>query len=568
MDELEMTTPVKPKAKKVNRKVVITSLVCLVLVGALVAAYFLIPRTPTTPVKVYDLATVGYVYEDVNLGQTFSGTVRSDNLQVEYLSDTQQVTEVFVKEGQVVKAGDALFSYDTTLDSLAVERKDLEVQQLQLNLQIAKDDLKAINKLKPMVIPATTKPTEAPTEAPFEGKLESEEDYRYISGSWTARSPAVYWIREDFAIEDHFVWELFSTAASMQNKAEGVNSFYVIFVTREGDEADGDIVSRVGLRYERVQGQTVTEPVETTAPSSSAVESSGETSQENPPATEPDDGSVPAETTVTTTADTYRFTFFSPDEEQKESTSTSTGVQINSGYTSNEIAQMREEKNAEIKQLEFDLKMSQAELAIMEQEVSDGIVRATVGGKVMRVLTAEEAQESGEPLVRISGGAYLITAYVSEWYLSGIAVGDTATVTSWLTGENYTGTVYAVSDFPASDYSTQHESYYAVTVRVGEESQLSVDYGVDVSFGGTGELQTVYWLDQAFVREDEQGWYVWAADGEGLLEKRYVQVSTSDGSMVQVLSGISETDCFAFPYGDDVAVGAPTELGSWDELYG
>lgn len=552
--------PMKPGTKKA----IVISVVCLLLVGAMAAAWVLLPGREPQPVKVYNLSTVGYVYEDVTLGQTFTGTVRSDNLQTEYITNTQQVTKIYVRTGQVVEVGDPLFAYDTTLDVLTVERKDLEVQQLELNLKIAKDDLTQINKLKPMVIPATTAPTTAATEEEFEGALGDDESYKYLSGSWTSNSPAIWWLKENFAMDDTFVWELFRTAAAQRGKDQ-VDYFYVILVTREDDQGDGDIVTKVGMRFERVKAPVVTEPTEETQEAEASA-------QAEIPATEPDaTGTAVVQTEIQTQSvtqeDTYKFTFFSV--EKKQTPTTTPSVQINSGYTSNEIAQMRKEKTAEIKQLEFDLKMAQAELAIMEKELSDGIVRATVAGRVMEILTEDEALASGHPLVRISGGgAYLVTAYISEWYLDGVREGTQMSVTSWLTGERHVGTVYSISDFPAEQYSTQHESFYAVTIRVGEDSQLSVDYGVDVSFTTDVQPQTVYWLDQAFVREDEGGWYVWVADEEQKLEKRYVEVTQGDDNMVRILSGISESDRFAFPYGDDVAVGAPTELGSWEDLYG
>lgn len=64
---------------------------------------------------------------------------------------------------------------------------------------------------------------------------------------------------------------------------------------------------------------------------------------------------------------------------------------MNSGYTSNEIAQMRSDKEAEIKQLEFDIKMAEAEYKIMKKEFDNGEVKSEIDGYVVSVLTPEEA---------------------------------------------------------------------------------------------------------------------------------------------------------------------------------
>ena len=50
----------------------------------------------------------------------------SDRIQTVFLSDTQTVTEVLVKEGDTVKKGDVLMTYDTTLSELELERKRLD----------------------------------------------------------------------------------------------------------------------------------------------------------------------------------------------------------------------------------------------------------------------------------------------------------------------------------------------------------------------------------------------------------------------------------------------------------
>ena len=50
------------------------------------------------------------------------GTVTMDKLQKVFLSQTQTSAQVYVTEGQTVKKGDRLLSYDSTLTELDVER--------------------------------------------------------------------------------------------------------------------------------------------------------------------------------------------------------------------------------------------------------------------------------------------------------------------------------------------------------------------------------------------------------------------------------------------------------------
>ena len=79
----------------------------------------------------------------------------------------------------------------------------------------------------------------------------------------------------------------------------------------------------------------------------------------------------------------------------------------------------------------------------------------------------------------------------------------------------------------------------------------------------------VVYLENAFIRKENGESYVLVRNDEGVLEKRIVELGdTSGGYMSQILSGISETDWIAFPYGKEAVEGAPAVEGTWDNLYG
>ena len=65
---------------------------------------------------------------------------------------------------------------------------------------------------------------------------------------------------------------------------------------------------------------------------------------------------------------------------------------IGSGYTYSQIQEMKKEQEQKIKDLNIQLKLAQSELKIMERELSDGNVYSEQDGKVIAVLTEEEAK--------------------------------------------------------------------------------------------------------------------------------------------------------------------------------
>ena len=99
----------------------------VVMAAALGAGIWFGTRGSGEPVSVYPFQYIGMT-EFWGDAQESYGPVTTDKIQTEFLSDTQTVTEVKVQNGDSVKKGDILFSFDTTLDALSLERKRLDVE--------------------------------------------------------------------------------------------------------------------------------------------------------------------------------------------------------------------------------------------------------------------------------------------------------------------------------------------------------------------------------------------------------------------------------------------------------
>lgn len=513
---------------KKNKKWILIAATALVLVAGIVAAV-LLTQGSKDPVYVYGFSEgIAGMTDYYDGGNESSGMVTTDRIQPVYLSDTQTILEMKVTEGQSVKKGDVLFTYDTTLSDIALMQKDLAVQQAKLDLETAKKELAVINSYKPIrYYEVETPEPEEPAEpvanlADFD--LEGKDYLAYSGSGTTSLTPKYCWLRSSAMVDESMMKSLFSDTDE--------NVLFVRFQYTANDAADGEITEEHGIKMMRL---VLTE----------------------------EDGS---------TSDTYRFSFFDP----TANTSTEPvdpGVEWNSGYTSAEIAAMRSEKQEQIKDLEFQIKMEEAEYKIMQKEADSGQVTAEFDGTVVGMMDQETANSLGQPILKVSGGGgYYVEGMVSELQLGNIEIGQKVSVMSWENYTSYEGTIVEIQQFPSeSNYyygGSQNVSYYPYKVFIDESADLQDGYYVSMTLQASDSASNLY-INSAFVRTEGATSYVYVRGADGKLEKRTIQVGGSLwGSYTEVLGGITAEDYVAFPYGKTVKEGAPTQEGTWDDLYG
>ena len=241
-------------------------------------------------------------------------------------------------------------------------------------------------------------------------------------------------------------------------------------------------------------------------------------------------------------------------------------------YSASEIERMRRDAEARIRDLTLQLRMAEQELKSVQYELSNGEVLCTTDGVVKTVLDPDVALESNEAVVLVSGGGgYYVDAFMSEFDMQNLHVGDTVTVENYMAGEEVDGVITEISQYPDTDsdyidYYTNsangNTSKYPFTVAIDESANLREGYYVNVYFSATGAVQEEdgdgFYLENAFIRTEGSRSYVYAAGADGLLEKRYVTTGKSRyGYATEITGGLDiETDYIAFPYGRSVKAGA------------
>ena len=79
-------------------------------------------------------------------GDRFGGIVVSENVAEIQKDGEKTIAELLVKEGDDVKEGDALFSYDTEELQLTLDKQRLEQEQLEASIENFKDQIKQLEK--------------------------------------------------------------------------------------------------------------------------------------------------------------------------------------------------------------------------------------------------------------------------------------------------------------------------------------------------------------------------------------------------------------------------------------
>ena len=532
-----------------------------------------------------------------------SGTVSTDKMQKIYLSDTQKISKVYVQEGQTVKKGDKLLSYDTTLTSLDVERAQIAYEKQVLALETAQKELerlqlaqdqeelqKAIDELTAQIekkyeesrgniIKDNTKPIESIQ------KLEKVEPLTDPEGDGSKDKPLYYnWNSEDELTPENLIKLLPSGKASA----------YVVLVIHKDNTTLGDIVNCCGLflKWEKTgsgeSGGTTggTAGGETGQPGGDAADAAlpGDENEDGAvdPVTPADPPAASGETVkifpaklaeapaivIDGTTDEIRALQKELEELQKL---------FEESHPKEELAKMIRDKIQEISEMDVTIKLAKLNLEQVKKEVGSDTVYSELDGTVKAVRDSGSADfDKSQAVVEVSGGGgYYIDGAVSELELGTVSIGETVQISSWMTGASCEGEIVEISDYPTDNANSWSDgnsnvSYYPFKVFVSEEADLREGDYVDMSYQnstGSADGNTLY-LESMFIRTENGKSYVMVRDDNGKLEKRWVQTGRNLwGSYTQIRGGLTVDDFVAFPYGRSVVEGAGTTESTRDKFY-
>lgn len=545
------------KMNKTLRKVVLGILIAAVACGGIWGGMTLIRNARRGAVKVYPVTDFCMTDYWGDSSET-SGMVTTDRLQKVYISSTQTVREVFVTEGQEVKKGDKLLTYDTTLSDLdvkraqiALERQEMSVRELEEQLQTLKE-----SKLRKELEEEQQK-LQAQLDALI-AKVENREPGEPLPlpvGDGTKDKP--------------FYKEWNGKIELTPEMLSGNEDIYILFVTRDED----------GRYYEPYQGIQITvlpsEP-EPIGPSE------GEEAEESEP-------SVPTVPTVPAVSITYVNDLILPSPSDPEY-DTKLKMEItllqlklneiqeklddpNTPETPEDKQRLINDKIGEIHEANVALQIATIDLKKLKAEVQDGAVYSELDGTVKAVRDANEAYTENTAVVEVSGGGgYYVTGSVSELELDTVKVGQTVSISSWMTGASCEGEVVEIGTDPTTENGwsngNNNVSWYPLKIFVSDDAELQEGDYVNITYQADMGSGSSLWLESMFIRTENSKSYVLVRGENGTLEQRWVQTGRDLwGSYTEIRGGLTVDEFVAFPYGQNVAPGVKTTESSAQEFY-
>ena len=500
-----------------------------------------------------------------------SGMVTTDKLQKIFISQSQTVTKVWVKEGDEVRKGEPLVSYDSTLTEATVEKAKVAYDRAVANLEAAKGQLELLKKaenkeqleaelakLEKQLAELKEKYDKDPShpydadEAVTEKELLPTVTIKDDNGNshivhyyaWTAKS---------VLSAEHLLGTTFNGRLRANEETPEVVT-NIVLVKRAGDKVGGGVEASWGVR--------VTEKYEKTG-------------------TGVDDYKVSQDVQLVTDLPAYEDkgrTYEDSEEITKLEKKIAYAQELVAASMSREeLNKAVAAKTQEIKETEISNKLAKLDLDKKLRELGDGNVYAEFSGTVKAVRDATEAYNNSEAVVELSGGGgYYVSGTLSEMDLGSVKVGDTVQISSWRTGAFCEGKIVSIDDYPTQNSNNwgdgnRNASYYPFKIFVEEDANLEPNDYVDIQYQKVSTQQQTgssLYLQSMFIREDNGKSYVMVRNEDGRLEQRWVQTGRDLwGSYTQIRGGLTIDDYVAFPYGRDVVEGAQTKEATADQLY-
>ena len=281
---------------------------------------------------------------------------------------------------------------DTTVATLNLQGKELEVENLKNQITLAQNELKKLKNTKPYVEPSepvTPKPS-TPDVPEMSGDaynyiLWTAVPYNQNEADGSAENPYRYLCTEDAYVTGSFFSQLSEAG------------LHVVFEIHENNSVSGELLSEW-----EVDGSQIV---------------------------------VPDADTRWSVADRTQLTEDTDVSDTDTVDDTGADAIDQGGYTQSELNGMISEQEKKIKDLDLDKRKAELDVEKLKAQSSDGIIYANVTGTVKNLQDKDNLPTDGTPFMEIAGSEGLyVTGGISELLLDKVKPGQTVSVSSWESG--------------------------------------------------------------------------------------------------------------------------------------
>lgn len=555
----------KNKLNTPLKKVILAVLTTVAIIGLVWGGMLLLRNARRQAVNVF--AVTDFITTDSGSDTVeSSGVVTTDKLQKIYISDSQTVKAIYVTEGQTVRKGNKLISFDTTLSDLDLKRAQIAQERAEQTRTHSKNELDALKKAKNKETLEAEKKT---LEAQIADQIKKEEESGQrekpdhdrptlplcynstIEVCGTKENP--YYFLYDGVIPQTEMTALMNTRHPYSASSPSESPIYALLVTWDKALEEYQSFQAITMRWQRITAS----PTETPPPEENIVLLQTSLTDEALPLPNISKKTIPSSNELAALEKKLAKVNFLLEE----------------SYTHLELQRMIAAAEKAFKADDTALKLAQMNLKKIQAEVNDGVIYAQIDGVVKTVRDASVAYNESNAVVEVSGGGgYLVTGSVSEMSLGTVQIGQTVSVNNWMTGISTEGQVIEIGEYPSGNAGwsngNNNVSWYPFKISVNEDANLQEGDYVNISYQSADADGTGLFLQNPFIRSENGRSYVMVRGEDDRLEQRFVQTGrVLWGSYTQILSGLTQEDYIAFPYGKDTVAGAKTQEASSDALY-
>lgn len=456
---------------------------------------------------------------DINMNYMLSndtgdGTIKDNATQNVVVSTADTIEEIYVSEGQEVKKGDPLLSYDTQALKLSLEEEKLSVDSAKQTLQAEEDRLTRFQNMDPltqediMVITANRMATLQRYDEDYNAKMKEEEEAAEKTWEQTKAEEERQAARKAY---DDAKASALATAKETEmpeamKKAEAAGATF--------SEADWT----AGWETSYAEENPYVEPEFDQAAWEAAY-------KEQVPYKEPEEAEIKP----------WDPNYYTDEEKQK----------------------MIADQQVVVKKAKSTVRDAEIQLEQAQNKLKNATVTASMDGMVTKIGDKDHLPNDGSAFMIVSSAAGVaVSGGISEFRLDKVKVGDRITVNDWMTGSMSEAEIVDISPYPAAEGTfyagngNPNTSFYPYTAVLDNPNGFNAGDGVSISWMSATENPDTIVLEKVYVRGDDEGSYVLVAE-DGKLVKRRVTVEEleSDSSYLHVLDGLNQDDLIAFPYG-------------------